>query len=253
MTSSDNKTLAGKVVLITGAVRRSGRATALELAKCGASIAINTRASIDEANAVKAEIEALGVKAGVYLCDVTDEAGVVSMVEAIGKELGPVDILINNAADRGRVPTLDLSLAEFRRIISIILEGAFLCSRSVLPHMVEQQWGRIVNISGVGHYVGYAERVHVHAGKGGLEAMTHSLSSEFCEHGITVNTVSVGKVGGERPASAGPHPKNVPDAPPIGFEGEPADIANAVCFLCQPASRFITGANLHVNGNEYLA
>jgi 3-oxoacyl-[acyl-carrier protein] reductase len=136
MTSSDNKTLAGKVVLITGAVRRSGRATALELAKCGASIAINTRASIDEANAVKAEIEALGVKAGVYLCDVTDEAGVVSMVEAIGKELGPVDILINNAADRGRVPTLDLSLAEFRRIISIILEGAFLCSRSVLPHMV---------------------------------------------------------------------------------------------------------------------
>lgn len=248
-----DKTLAGKVALITGAVRRSGRATALELAKHGAAVAINTRRSIDEANAVKAELEALGIPTGVYLCDITDEYGVAKMVADIADELGPVDILVNNAADRGRVPTLDLDLAEFRRIVAIILEGAFLCSRAVLPHMIEQGWGRIVNISGIGNYVGYAERVHVHAGKGGLDAMTRSLSSEFCEHGITVNTVGVGKIGGERPASAGPHPKNVPDAPPIGFEGQPADIANAVAFLCQPASRFITGTMLHVNGNEYLA
>lgn len=250
---SPEKSLAGKVALITGAVRRSGRATAIELAKHGASVAINARRSREEAEAVKAELEALGVNAGVYLCNVTDEDGVAKMVADIAEELGPVDILVNNAADRGRVPTLELDLAEFRRIVAIILEGAFLCSRAVLPYMIEQGWGRIVNISGIGNYVGYAERVHVHAGKGGLDAMTRSLSSEFCEHGITVNTVGVGKIGGERPASAGPHPKNVPDAPPIGFEGEPADIANAVAFLCQPASRFITGTMLHVNGNEYLS
>ncbi|HAA94022.1 MAG TPA: short-chain dehydrogenase [Rhodospirillaceae bacterium] len=253
MGNGTEKTLAGKVALITGAVRRSGRASALELAKYGASIAINTRRSVDEAQAVKAELEALGVQAGVYLCDVTDEDGVTNMVGEIANDLGPIDILVNNAADRGRVPTLELDLDEFRRIVAIILEGAFLCSRAVLPHMIDQGWGRIVNISGIGNYVGYAERVHVHAGKGGLDAITRSLSSEFCEHGITVNTVGVGKIGGERAASAGPSPKNVPDAPPIGFEGEPGDIANAVAFLCQPASRFITGTMLHVNGNEYLS
>lgn len=253
MSDAGEKTLAGKVALITGAVRRSGRASALELARHGASVAINARRSADEAEAVKKELEALGVKAGVYLCDVTDEAGVAAMFDRVASELGPVDILVNNAADRGRVPTLELSFEEWHRIVHIILDGAFLCSRAALPHMIAQGWGRIVNISGVGNYVGYAERVHVHAGKGGLDAMTRSLSSEFCEKGITVNTVCVGLIGGERPASAGPHPKNVPDAPPIGFMGEPTDIANAVAFLCQPASRFITGQMLHVNGGEYLA
>jgi 3-oxoacyl-[acyl-carrier protein] reductase len=252
MSDAGEKTLAGKVALITGAVRRSGRATALELARYGASVAINTRRSVDEAEAVKRELEALGVKSGVYLCDVTDEAGVAAMFDKVAAELGPVDILVNNAADRARVPTLELSFEEWHRIVHIILDGAFLCSRAVLPHMIDQGWGRIVNISGSGNLVGYAERVHVHAGKGGLDAMTRSLSSEFCEKGITVNTVSVGLIGGERPASAGPHPRNVPDAPPIGFKGEPMDIANAVGFLCQPASRFITGQTLHVNGGEYL-
>ncbi len=253
MDANDAKPLAGKVALVTGAVRRSGRASALALAGYGASVAINTRRSVDEAEAVKRELEALGVKAGTYIADVTDEQAVTDMIDAISRELGNVDILVNNAADRGRVPTLELSFEEWHRIVHIILDGAFLCSRAVLPHMIDQGWGRIVNISGVGNFAGYAERVHVHAGKGGLDAMTRSLSSEFCEKGITVNTVCVGLIGGPRPASAGPHPKNVPDTAPVGYMGEPTDIANAVGFLCQPASRFITGQMLHVNGGEYLS
>jgi len=253
MDANDAKPLAGKVALVTGAVRRSGRASALALAGYGASVAINTRRSVDEAEAVKRELEALGVKAGTYIADVTDEQAVTDMIDAISRELGNVDILVNNAADRGRVPTLELSFEEWHRIVHIILDGAFLCSRAVLPHMIDQGWGRIVNISGVGNFAGYAERVHVHAGKGGLDAMTRSLSSEFCEKGITVNTVCVGLIGGPRPASAGPHPKNVPDTAPVGYMGEPTDIANAVAFLCQPASRFITGQMLHVNGGEYLS
>jgi len=253
MGENDGKPLAGKVALVTGAVRRSGRATALELARYGASVAINTRRSIDEAETVRKELEAFGVGAGTYIADVTDEKAVTDMVDAITNDLGGVDILVNNAADRGRVPTLELSFEEWHRIVHIILDGAFLCSRAVLPHMIEQGWGRIVNISGVGNYAGYAERVHVHAGKGGLDAMTRSLSSEFCQQGITVNTVCVGLIGGTRSESSGPHPRNVPAAAPVGFMGEPIDVANAVGFLCQPASRFITGQTLHANGGEYLA
>ena len=180
-----NKTLSGKTALITGAVRRSGRATALELAGMGAAIAINTRRSRDEADAVQREIEAMGGKAGVYIADVANEAAVVDMVDAISRDLGEtggsggVEILVNNAADRARVPTLELTLDEFHRIVHIILDGAFLCSRAVIPHMLRLGWGRIVNISGSGNLVGYAERLHVHAGKGGLDAMTRSLSSEL--------------------------------------------------------------------------
>ena len=252
MSNSDEKTLISKTALITGAVRRSGRATALELAHLGAAIAINTRRSVDEAEAVKREIEAMGGRAAVYIADVTDEQAVTDMAAAITRDLGGVDILVNNAADRGRIPTLELSLEEFHRVVHIILDGAFLCSRAVIPHMLAKGWGRIVNISGSGNLVGYAERLHVHAGKGGLDAMTRSLSSEFCAKGITVNTVNVGKIGGLRSATSGPHPANVPDSLPIGFDGEPTDIANAVGFLCQPASRFITGQMMHVNGGEYM-
>jgi len=253
MNDTNEPVLKGKTALITGAVRRSGRATALELAGLGAAIAINTRRSRDEAEGVKRDIEAMGGTANVYIADVTDEAAVNDMVGAIGQDLGGVDILVNNAADRARIPTLELSLEEFHRIIHIILDGAFLCSRAVLPHMIDEGWGRIVNISGSGNLVGYAERLHVHAGKGGLDAMTRSLSSEFCAKGITVNTVNVGKIGGERSASSGPQPKNVPDSLPIGYDGEPKDIANAVGLLCRPSSRFITGQMLHVNGGEYMA
>jgi 3-oxoacyl-[acyl-carrier protein] reductase len=244
--------LQDKVALVVASSKGLGKAVAAQLSREGCNVMLTSR---DAAQLEAARQELLGEargKVACHPCDITRAADIENLAAATSEKLGPVDILVNNAADRARVPTLELSFEEWHRIVHIILDGAFLCSRAVLPHMIAQGWGRIVNISGSGNLVGYAERVHVHAGKGGLDAMTRSLSSEFCEKGITVNTVSVGLIGGERPASAGPHPRNVPDAPPIGFKGEPMDIANAVGFLCQPASRFITGQTLHVNGGEYL-
>ena len=253
MNQNSELPLSGKIALITGAVRRSGRATALKLAADGATIAVNTRRSIEEATLVKEEIEALGGTAGVFLCDVTDETAVEDMVAAITNEFGGVDILVNNAADRGRCPTMELSFAEWRRILDIILDGAFLCTRAVLPHMVDQGWGRIVNVGGDGNFAGFAERIHVHAGKGGLEAMARSLSSEFAEQGITANTVSPGKIGGERSGTSGVLPRNADGMPPVGFEGEPNDVANMIQFLCQPTSRYVTGQTLHINGGLFLS
>jgi 3-oxoacyl-[acyl-carrier protein] reductase len=252
MSAETTKSLTGKVALLTGAVRRSGRSAALKLAADGAAIAINTRRSIDEANAVKREIEDLGGTANVYLADVTNEKSVTDMVAAIVKDFGGLDILDNNAADRGRGPTLDMSFAEWRRVLDIILDGAFLCTRAALPHMLKNDWGRIVNVTGDGNLAGFTERLHVHAGKGGLEAMGRSLSSEFCARGITVNNVSPGRIGGERPKSAGPLPKNAEGMPPVGFEGEPDDIGNIIRYLCRPEARYITGQTFRINGGIVL-
>ena len=253
MVENAEQSLAGKVVLITGAARRAGRATALKLAADGAAIAINTRRSADEAALVKEEVQALGGKAEVYLCDVTNEAAVGDMVAAITKDLGGVDILVNNAADRGRCPTMEMSFTEWRRVLDIILDGTFLCSRAVLPHMVDQGWGRIVNVGGDGNSAGFSERIHVHAGKGGLEAMSRSLSSEFAGQGITVNTVSPARIGGERSSTSGPLPRNAVGMPPVGFEGEPNDVANMIRYLYQPDARYITGQTLRINGGLVLS
>ena len=244
--------LHGKVALVTGAVRRNGRSIAHALAREGAAIVINTRRSRDEAEKVKGEIEAMGAASMVCLADITDETAVARMFEEVAKRFGGVDILVNNAADRHQVPFAEMTTAEWRANVGIILDGAFFCSRAAVPHMLRKGWGRIVNISGTGHHMpGYVGRAHVSAGKAGLEGLTRALAAEYAKQGITANCVSPGRIGGERSKSAGapPDPHMVP---PVGRAGAPEDISAAVQFLCLPAASFITGQVFHVNGGQFL-
>lgn len=242
--------LEGKVALITGAVRRNGRAIAHALAREGASIVINTRRSRDEAEAVRAELEKAGVKALVCVADVTDENAVARMFEAIAERFGGVDILVNNAADRERVEFTEMTMEQWRHIVSIILDGAFLCSRAAIPNMVKRGWGRIISMGGASHRLpNYVGRAHVAAAKAGLEGFTRALAMEYAKKGITVNCVSPGRIGGERSATSGAVP---PLEIPVGFEGVPDDIAATVSFICSPGARFITGQNIHVNGGQVL-
>ncbi|MCB1744619.1 MAG: SDR family oxidoreductase [Gammaproteobacteria bacterium] len=246
-------TLRDRVAVLTGAVRRSGRAVALALVEDGATVVINTRASRSEADALAQEIRARGGRVLVHIADITREAEVETMFQRIDAELGRVDILVNNAADRQQVPFLQMSYAQWRHITSIILDGAFLCSRAALERMATGGFGRIVNLSGIGHHLGFRERAHVHAGKAGLEGLSRALALEFAGHDITVNCVAPGKIGGVRPASAGTTPPGVAEVvPPVGRDGIPADVAAAVRFLCQPSSSFITGQTVHVNGGMFL-
>jgi len=242
--------LEGKVALITGAVRRNGRAIAHALARDGASIVINTRRSREEAEAVRVELRNMGAQALVCIADITDEAAVGRMFETIEARFGGVDILVNNAADRERVKFTEMTLEQWRHIVSIILDGAFLCSRAAIPHMLKRGWGRIVNIGGVSHRLpGYVGRAHAAAAKAGLEGLTRALAMEYARQGITVNCISPGRIGGERSKTSGQVP---PVEIPVGFEGAPEDIAASVCFICRPAARFITGQNIHVNGGQVL-
>ena len=245
--------LDGQVALITGGVRRIGRATALALAAEGAALVINARQSADEAAAVVAEIEAAGGRAMWHLADVTDETAVAGMTEAIVARFGRLDILVNNAAVRAHVPFTEMSLADWRGILSIILDGSFLCARAAVPLMRAAGGGTIVNIGGLTAHAGAHQRAHVSTAKAGLVGLTKALAVELAADGITVNCVVPGKIGGPRSATSGAA-ATVPGAEQtlLGRMGTPEDVAAVIRLLCLPDGRFITGQPIHVNGGVYL-
>jgi 3-oxoacyl-[acyl-carrier protein] reductase len=245
--------LAGQVALVTGGVRKIGRAIALTLAREGAAVAVNAKSSREEADGVVREIEALGGAAHTMMADVTEEAEVAGMVAAIARELGPVDILINNAAIRREEALTDMSFAGWRAIMAVVLDGAFLTSRAVIPGMLAKGRGTIVNIGGVTGHTGASGRAHVVAAKAGLVGLTKALAVEFGARGITVNCVVPGKIAGPRAASAGTSGA-IPGGghPLVGREGEPEDVAAAVKLLCSAGGRYITGQTIHVSGGIYL-
>jgi len=253
MPSPSRGELAGQVALVTGGVRRIGRAIALTLAREGAAIAVNAKSSRDEAAETVQEIEALGGTARVFMGDVTDEAEVARMVKEIGAMLGPVDILINNAAVRRDDALTAMSFADWRLVMAVVLDGAFLCSRAVIPGMVDKGRGTIINIGGLTAHTGASGRAHVSTAKAGLVGLTKALAVEFGGNGITVNCVAPGRIGGPRSASSGKGGV-IPGGghPLVGREGEPEDIAAAVKLLCSPGGRYITGQTIHVNGGIYL-
>jgi 3-oxoacyl-[acyl-carrier protein] reductase len=245
--------LAGQVALITGAVRRIGRATALALAGQGAAVVINARSSAEEAQGVVREIEAIGGRAIYHLADVTDEAQVRAMADRVLQTFGRIDILVNNAANRKHSHFTEMSFAEWREITSIMLDGAFLCARAVLPAMVAQGGGRIINIGGMSGHTGGYDRAHVATGKAGLVGLTKALAVEFAGKGVTVNCVAPGKIGGKRSATSG-ESVSLPGAgePLVGRPGTPEDVAAMILTLCLPTGGFVTGQTIHINGGLYF-
>jgi len=249
---TDCRQLDGKVALITGAVRRIGRATALALADQGAAIVVNTRRARDEAEAVVAEIDAQGGQALVQIADVTDEAAVQAMVDAAIARFGRLDILVNNAADRKRTPLTEISLAEWRHMTGIIVDGAFLCTRACLPHMVTAGGGTIINIGGASAHTGTVGRAHVCTAKAALVGLTKAIAVEFADRGITANCVAPGKIGGARRDGSPAGEVTGREGPIVGRQGTAEEVAAMITHLCLPAGRYITGQTLHVSGGMVL-
>jgi 3-oxoacyl-[acyl-carrier protein] reductase len=248
-----SRQLEGQVALITGCVRRIGKASALALAREGAAIVVHAKNSRDEAEALAKEIEDIGGEVLVHLADVTNEAAVQGLVDTVIDRFGRIDILMNNAAIRRQTPLIDMSFDEWHEILAIILDGAFLCTRACVPHMIKSGGGVIINMGGISSYAGSLNRVHVEAGKAGLGGMTRGLAMELAEHNITVNLIAPGAIGGERsktsPESASKFGGNTI---PLGRMGTFENISNMVHALCIPAGRYITGQTIHINGGKYL-
>ena len=245
--------LAGRVALISGAGRNIGRETALTLAADGAAVVVNGRADRAAIDAVAAEIVAAGGRAHAILADVSDPDAVAAMAQEAAAVFGGVDILVTNAGLRRQTPFLEMDFAEWREILSVALDGAFLMTRAIAPQMVARGGGRIVCLSGVSGHIGTRQRAHVNASKAGLEGLVRGLALELAPHGITVNAVAPGLVDTVRGTTAGPAPPSMATASlPLGRPASTAEIAGAVRYLVGPAGGYVTGQTLHVNGGLYL-
>lgn len=249
--ASPMESLEGKVALVTGASRRIGRASALGLARHGADLVITARSARDEIEAVAEEIRAMGRKATVAMGDVTQETDVARMAGEAKAAFGRIDVLINNAAVRRQAPFLEMTLAEWREINAVILDGAFLMSRAVLPIMLENGGGTVVNIGGMTGHTGAKARAHVCAAKAGIVGLTKAIAVEFADQGITANCVVPGKIGGQRSATSGASP-DVGAEIPLGREGEIEEAAGMIVSMCLPHARFMTGQTVHVSGGLYM-
>ena len=247
--------LSGKVAIVTGASRRSGRATALRLARHGAAVVVNARSALSEIEAVAAEIRAEGGQAVAHLADVTDETAVTEMAARTVSEFGGIDILVNNAAIRPLSPFTEMSYESWREVTGIILDGAFFCSRAAIRSMLERGGGVIVNIGGLTGHSGASHRAHVVTGKAGIVGLTKALAVEFGDRNIRVNCVVPGRIGGPRSATAGHSvpSNNLPSKPPMQRDGTPDELADMVMVLILPSGRYVTGQAIHVNGGLYLA
>jgi 3-oxoacyl-[acyl-carrier protein] reductase len=245
--------LAGKVALVTGGARNIGRAICRALAAGGASVMVNARTSRREAEETVSLIAAGGGRAALHLADVTDPAAVADLVSTTVRELGRLDLLVNNAAVRHETPFAEISLEEWRGVLSIILDGAFLCAQAALPHLARAGGGAIVNVGGLSGHKGAAARAHVVTGKAGLAGLTRALALDLAPHGITVNCVVPGTIDTVRGLPGAPErPPAQRGAPPAGRLGEPGEVAAVVRMLCGPEARYITGQSIHVNGGALM-
>jgi 3-oxoacyl-[acyl-carrier protein] reductase len=247
-----NNELSGKVAIVTGAGRNIGRAIALALAAGGASIVVNARSNHAEADAVAREVEALGVKALVHIADVADAAAVQAMADMAVKHLGRIDVLVNNAALRREKPFDEISFAEWREVMDVILDGTFHCVKACLPGLRQSGAGTIVNIGGLSAHTGARDRAHVVTAKAGIIGFTRALAHDLASDGITVNCVVPGLIGTPRPKHSPEPAHHLVHHTISGERGRPEDVAAAVRFLCSPAARYINGQAIHSNGGAYL-
>lgn len=243
--------LTGKRALITGGTHGLGMAMAKGLGLAGAEIIVNdiSREKID--NAV-VEYQKSGYKASGYLFDVTNEAAVAQAIERIEKEVGPIDILINNAGIIKRVPMLDMPAEDFRLVIDVDLVAPFIVSKHVGKYMVQRKAGKVINICSMMSELGRNTVSAYAAAKGGLKMLTRNMATEWAKYNIQVNGIGPGYFATEQtaPIRVGGHPFNefIIHRTPAGRWGDPEDLMGATIFLASAASDFVNGQIIYVDG-----
>lgn len=241
--------LKGKTILITGASRNMGRLAAIAFARERANLAICTSSKMKELNEVAAECRALGAQVVAVQCDVADAAAVSAFVEKVRADLGTVHVVLNNAVHRvDNGGFLDVPDEAWEKSFRVNLGGPRNICRAVLPLMIKQRWGRIINFSGIDPFLGGS--VTKGMAKLGIVGFTRGLAREFAEHEITANCIGPGTIDVERdPAQKS---RSLRPTQPIRRMGRPQEVVSLMLYLASEDAGFITGQCYLVNGGMYF-
>ncbi|MGY0798079.1 3-oxoacyl-ACP reductase FabG [Lysobacter sp. A286] len=243
--------LSGEIALVTGASRGIGAAIADELAAQGATV-IGTATSERGANAIAERLVGRGGHGRVV--DVVDAAATAALIDSIGKDIGAISILVNNAGITRDNLLLRMKDEDWQAVIDTNLSSVYRTSKAVMRSMMKARRGRIVNIASVIGATGNAGQANYAAAKAGIIAFSKSLAKEIGSRGITVNVVAPGFIDTDMTRALPEDAKNAMLGQiALGRFGEPADIARAVAFLAGPSAAYITGETLHVNGGMYMS
>ena len=238
----------GRVAIVTGGTRGIGEATSVALRDAGYRVAASFVGNIERANAFS---EQTGI--AVFQWDVADFDACQWYAEEVAAELGPIDVLINNAGITRDSSVLKMSRHDWDEVVETNLGGSFNMVKAVLPGMRERSWGRIVNIGSINGQAGQFGQVNYSAAKSALHGFTKALAQETARYGVTVNTVAPGYIATDMVAA-------VPEEQlakiiakiPVGRLGEADEIARVVAFLCAEESGFITGSTISINGGQHM-
>ena len=238
-------------MIVTGAGHGIGREIALSLARNGAEVVVTD--VTDAIFEVGKQIEALGSKALPIKCDVTDFEQAQDVEEKVVGKYERIDVLVNNAGIYPQKAFLDMTADDWNKVLRVNLNGVFHCTKAVIPKMVKQRYGKIVNIASIaGAVVGFQNLTHYSASKAAIAGFTKSLALEVAQHGINVNAVAPGPIDvGDMAANMEIY-QQIIKAIPVGRMGLPIDIANLVVFLVSDESNFITGQCIVSDGGYTL-
>lgn len=238
-----------KNVLITGASRGIGAASARLFARQGWGVGVGFHTARDRAEAVAAELRALGVPAEIYPCDVACQADAAGMVADFLQTFGTIDALVCNAGIARQELFTDITLESWREMLGVNLDGVFHCCQAALPAMIHRKQGRIITLSSMWGQVGGSCEVAYSAAKAGVIGLTKALAKEVGPSGITVNCVAPGVIETEMNRQLSPETKAaLAEETPLERLGTPEDVAEAIWFLASEAGRFFTGQVLAPNG-----
>ena len=242
--------LTGKTAMVTGATRGLGEVAALALAKAGADVAVCGRSEPDLLR-VPESIRALGRNSEGFFMDVTSKKSVENAVSQILNHFGRIDILVNNAGVNRRIPVLELSEEDWDLVITTNLKGYFLVAQAVVPQMIERGYGKVINMSSILGTVGLPNQVAYASSKGGVDQMTKVMALEWAKKGVRVNAIGPTYFETELVAQLRNDPERfnfINDRTPMGRWGQPEELEGIVIFLASPASDFITGQTIYIDG-----